>query len=52
MVEALKKNAHKKDYMPIQGSIDLRKAIAKYISEKTGNSFSFENIIISPGSKK
>ena len=52
MVEALKKNAHEKEYMPIQGSIDLRKAIAKYISEKTGNSFSFENIIVSPGSKE
>tara|TARA_Y100001970_G_scaffold49826_1_gene63122 strand:- start:964 stop:2199 length:1236 start_codon:yes stop_codon:yes gene_type:complete len=52
VVEALKKNAHKKEYMPIQGSIDLRKAIAKYISEKTGNLFSFENIIVSPGSKE
>ena len=35
VVDALKKNAHKKDYMPIQGSHDLRSAIAKYINKRT-----------------
>ena len=52
VVDALKKNAHKKDYMPIQGSHELRTAIAKYISSRTGNTFNSENIIISPGSKE
>ena len=52
VVEALKKNAHQKNYMPIQGSLDLRVSIAKYISKKTNNSFSAEDIIVSPGSKE
>ncbi len=52
IVEALKKNAHEKDYMPIQGSLSLRKSIAKYISRRSGNSFTSENIIVSPGSKE
>ena len=52
VVLSLKKNAHKKEYMPIQGSLELRKAIAKYINKRTNNSFSSENIIISPGSKE
>ena len=52
IVEALKKNAHQKNYMPIQGSLDLRTSIAKYISKRTNNSFSAEDIIVSPGSKE
>ena len=52
VVSALKKNAHKKEYMPVQGSIELREAIAKYINKRTKNSFKSENIIISPGSKE
>ena len=52
VVLSLKKNAHKKEYMPIQGSLELREAIAKYINKRTNNSFSSENIIISPGSKE
>tara|TARA_Y100001970_G_scaffold276826_1_gene380132 strand:+ start:4576 stop:5811 length:1236 start_codon:yes stop_codon:yes gene_type:complete len=52
VISALKKNAHKKDYMPIQGSKDLRVSIAKYINKRTNNSFSAENIIVSPGSKE
>ena len=52
VVSALKKNAHKKDYLPIQGSLKLRKSIAKYISDRTKTSFESEDIIISPGSKQ
>jgi len=52
VVSALKKNAHKKEYMPIQGSLELREAIAKYINKRTNNSFTSENIIVSPGSKE
>ena len=52
IVDALKKNAHEKDYMPIQGSLNLRKSIAKYITRRSGNSFAPENIIVSPGSKE
>tara|TARA_B100000945_G_scaffold312258_1_gene306580 strand:- start:124 stop:1359 length:1236 start_codon:yes stop_codon:yes gene_type:complete len=52
VVDSLKKNAHKKDYMPIQGSPELRNAIAKYVSSRTNNSFKAENIIVGPGSKE
>jgi len=52
IVSALKKNAYKKEYMPIQGSLELRDSIAKYISKRTNNSFGSEDIIISPGSKE
>ena len=52
IVEALKKNSHQKNYMPIQGSSDLRISIAKYISKRTNNSFSADDIIVSPGSKE
>ena len=52
IVEALKNNAHKKDYLPIQGLPQLREAISKYLLKKTGSHFPKENIIITPGSKE
>ena len=52
LVSALKKNAHKKEYLSVQGFGELRKSIAKYINIKTNNSFSREDIIIGPGSKQ
>tara|TARA_Y100001970_G_scaffold233664_1_gene291399 strand:+ start:1195 stop:2430 length:1236 start_codon:yes stop_codon:yes gene_type:complete len=52
LVSALKKNAHKKEYLSVQGFGELRKSIAKYINIKTNNSFSHEDIIIGPGSKQ
>ena len=35
IVEALKKNAHRKEYLPIQGLIDLREKISKYLLKRT-----------------
>ena len=52
IVEILKKNAHKKEYLPIQGLPQLRKKISKYLFKKTGVEFSEENILITPGSKE
>ena len=34
IVEELKKNAHQKSYLPIQGLPDLREAISNYESKK------------------
>ena len=34
IVEELKKNAHQKSYLPIQGLHDLREAISNYESKK------------------
>ena len=52
IVEALKRNAHRKEYLPIQGLPELRENISKYLSKRTGNDYPKENILITPGSKE
>ncbi len=52
VVETLKKNAHKKEYLPIQGLPELRDKISKYLLSKTGVRYSKDNILITPGSKE
>ena len=52
IVEALKVHAHRKEYLPIQGLSKLREAISNYLKKKTGNIYSKENILITPGSKE
>ena len=52
IVETLKINAHRKEYLPIQGLPELRENISKYLFRRTGNDYPKENILITPGSKK
>jgi aspartate aminotransferase len=52
IVSVLKKNADKKDYLPMQGLPKLREVISKYLSKNTKSNFTKENIIITPGSKE
>ena len=52
IVNELKKNAHKKEYLPIQGLPKLRESISSYLLKKIGLKFPKENIIITPGSKE
>jgi aspartate aminotransferase len=52
IINELKKNADKKDYLPMQGLPKLRELVSKYLTKKTGISFLKENIIITPGSKE
>ena len=52
IVEVLKENAHKKDYLPMQGLSELREAISRYLLKRTGVDYKKENIIITPGSKE
>tara|TARA_B100000427_G_scaffold179339_1_gene149200 strand:+ start:1034 stop:2260 length:1227 start_codon:yes stop_codon:yes gene_type:complete len=52
VVQELKKNAHQKNYLPIQGLDELRKAIANYESKKKNRNFSSDQIIVGPGSKE
>ena len=52
IVETLKLNAHKKNYLPIQGLPELRDKISKYLFNRTGVKYSKENILITPGSKE
>jgi len=52
VVEELRKNAHKKSYLSIQGLRELREAIASYESKKKGKDFNSDQVIIGPGSKE
>ena len=52
IISALKKNANKKAYLPMQGLPKLREAISKYLTKMTKSKFNKENIIITPGSKE
>ena len=52
IVDALKKNAHKKEYLPIQGLENLRGAISVDLKKKIGINYPKENIVITPGSKE
>ena len=52
IVETLKNNAHRKEYLPVQGLPKLRKAISNYLEKRTGNNYPKENILITPGSKE
>ena len=52
IVSELKNNAHKKEYLPIQGLLALRESISNYLLEKTGVNYPKENILITPGSKE
>ena len=52
IVEALKENAHRKDYLPMLGLKDLRDAISNYLKKRTGVNYPAKNIIITPGSKE
>ena len=52
IVNKLKENAHRKEYLPIQGLVALRESISKYLLKKTGISYPKENILITPGSKE
>ena len=52
IVSKLKENAHRKEYLPIQGLVELRNAISNHLEKKTGNLYPLENILITPGSKE
>ncbi len=52
IVEELKKNAHQKSYLPIQGLDKLRDSIAKYESRKKNYNFNSDQIIVGPGTKE
>ena len=52
IVEKLRQNAYKKEYLPIQGLPELREKISKYLFQRTGIKYPKENILITPGSKE
>ena len=52
IVLALRNNADKNTYLPIQGLEELRLAIAEHLNKNNGNNFKPDNIIIGPGTKE
>ena len=52
IVTALKNNAHRKEYLPMQGLGKLRESISKNLKKKIGINYPKENIVITPGSKE
>jgi aspartate aminotransferase len=52
VVEELKRNAHQKDYLPVQGLPALRQAISEYYFRKYRIDAEAEGVLIGPGSKE
>ena len=53
VIQALKDNAHQKDYLPVQGLELLRKKIAAHTNQLLNDSnYNSENIFLGPGSKE
>jgi aspartate aminotransferase len=52
VVDALKRNAHQKDYLPVKGLQPLREAVAGYHRRLDGIDRDPEDVLIGPGSKE
>jgi aspartate aminotransferase len=52
VVKELKDNAYQNKYLPMQGLLELRNAVAKYTSKKKNYDYKSDNVIIGPGSKE
>ena len=52
IVSALKNNANKNTYLPMQGLEELRSAIANHLNKKNNNKFESDDIVIGPGTKE
>ena len=49
---ALKNNANKNTYLPMQGLEELRSVIASYLNKNNNNNFKSDDILIGPGTKE
>ena len=52
ITSALKNNANKNTYLPIQGLEELRSAIANQLNQSNNNDFTAEDIVVGPGTKE
>ena len=52
IVEELKKNAQRKNYINVAGLIELRNQVAQYHTTKNKYNYTSDNVIIGPGSKE
>ena len=52
VVDELRRQAHRKAYLPVQGLPELREAVAAYLERTEGLSYSAEQVLIGPGTKE
>jgi len=52
VVDALKANAHQKDYLPVRGLPALQKAVVGYFERTQGLAYQPQNVLVGPGSKE
>jgi aspartate aminotransferase len=52
VVEALRANAHQKDYLPVRGLDALREAVAAYHHRMQGVARTADDVLVGPGSKE
>lgn len=52
VVEELRRRAHEKDYLPVKGLHELRRAVADFHRANDGVDTDGENVLIGPGSKE
>ena len=52
VISALKNNANKHTYLPMQGLEELRAEIANFLNKNNNNDFNKEDILIGPGTKE
>ena len=52
VVEELRRNAHQKDYLPVQGLGELREVVAEHHRRSFGIECSADDVLVGPGSKE
>ena len=52
VVEALRENAWRRDYLTVQGLPELRERVAAFHSERHGHDFGADDVLVGPGSKQ
>jgi aspartate aminotransferase len=52
VVEALRTNAHRKDYLPVEGLPELRLSVCDYLRRRRDVSYSDTSVVVGPGSKE
>ena len=52
IISALKNNANKNTYLPMQGLEELRLAIANHLNKNNNNDFKPNDIVVGPGTKE
>jgi aspartate aminotransferase len=52
VVEELRRNAHQKDYLPVQGLLELREAVAEQHKRDFGIDCNADDVLVGPGSKE